>query len=79
MFFVFISFIFVYIRVGGDNLSVTKGVVSRVCMQDYDHSLEYLLTIQIDAAINSGNSGGPVIQGRILMNSFRILIVFFYV
>ena len=54
-----------YIYVGGDNLSVTKGVVSRVCMQDYDHSLEYLLTIQIDAAINFGNSGGPVIQGMI--------------
>ncbi|CAF1338077.1 unnamed protein product [Adineta steineri] len=50
--------------VGGDNLSVTKGVVSRVCMSNYSHSLEYLLNIQIDAAINSGNSGGPAIQGK---------------
>ncbi len=26
---------------------------------EYSHSLTNLLTIQIDAAINSGNSGGP--------------------
>ncbi|UJR17268.1 hypothetical protein I4U23_004163 [Adineta vaga] len=50
--------------IGGDNLSVTKGVVSRVVMSTYSHSLEHLLTIQIDAAINPGNSGGPAIQGK---------------
>ncbi|CAF4235908.1 unnamed protein product, partial [Rotaria sp. Silwood2] len=50
--------------IGGDNLSVTKGVVSRVVMSTYSHSLEFLLTIQIDAAINPGNSGGPAIQGK---------------
>ncbi|CAF1152056.1 unnamed protein product [Rotaria sordida] len=50
--------------VGGDNLSVTKGVVSRVVMSTYSHSLEFLLTIQIDAATNPGNSGGPAIQGK---------------
>jgi hypothetical protein len=48
-----------------DDLSVTKGVVSRVCMKMYAHSLETLLAIQIDAAINPGNSGGPAIQGMI--------------
>ncbi|CAF1343743.1 unnamed protein product [Adineta ricciae] len=42
---------------GGDNLSVTKGVLSRVCMLTYSHSWEYFLSIQIDAAINPGNSG----------------------
>ncbi|CAF1312009.1 unnamed protein product [Rotaria sordida] len=50
--------------IGGDNLSVTKGVVSRVVMSTYLHSLEFLLTIQIDAATNPGNSGGPAIQGK---------------
>ncbi|CAF1336792.1 unnamed protein product [Adineta steineri] len=58
------SIIVVGYPVGGDNLSITKGVVSRVCMAFYSHSLEYLLKIQIDAAVNSGNSGGPAIQGK---------------
>ncbi len=52
-----------YLVIGGDNLSVTKGVVSRVVMSTYSHSLECLLTLQIDAATNPGNSGGPAIQG----------------
>jgi len=48
---------------GGDNISVTKGVVSRVDVSEYSHAGEYLLAIQIDAAINAGNSGGPAILG----------------
>ncbi|KAL6070702.1 Protease Do-like 10, mitochondrial [Balamuthia mandrillaris] len=44
---------------GGDNISVTTGIVSRVDMTTYSHSGMKLLAIQIDAAINSGNSGGP--------------------
>ncbi|MCK5726336.1 MAG: trypsin-like peptidase domain-containing protein [Thiotrichaceae bacterium] len=47
---------------GGDTLSVTKGVVSRIEHQRYAHSSEYMLSVQIDAAINPGNSGGPVIH-----------------
>lgn len=47
---------------GGDTLSVTKGVVSRIEHQSYAHSSEYMLSVQIDAAINPGNSGGPVIH-----------------
>ncbi len=51
---------------GGDTLSVTKGVVSRIEHQQYAHSSEYMLSVQIDAAINPGNSGGPVIsRGKI--------------
>ncbi len=46
---------------GGDTLSVTKGVVSRVEHSEYVHSQLKLLTVQIDAPINAGNSGGPVI------------------
>ncbi len=48
---------------GGDTLSTTKGVVSRVEHQAYVHSGRALLAAQIDAAINPGNSGGPVIAG----------------
>lgn len=49
---------------GGDNISVTKGVVSRVELQQYEHGSTNLLAIQIDAAINPGNSGGPAVQGE---------------
>jgi len=48
---------------GGDKLSITEGVVSRVENRKYTHSMAELLACQIDAAINSGNSGGPVIRG----------------
>ena len=48
---------------GGDKLSITEGVVSRVENRRYTHSMAELLACQIDAAINSGNSGGPVMKG----------------
>ncbi|MBN2211046.1 MAG: serine protease, partial [Sedimentisphaerales bacterium] len=48
---------------GGQDVSVTKGVVSRIQMDFYSHSgADSHLVIQTDAAINPGNSGGPVIQ-----------------
>lgn len=47
---------------GGDTLSVTKGVISRIEHQSYAHSSHAFLAGQIDAAINPGNSGGPVIK-----------------
>ncbi|MBM4153000.1 MAG: trypsin-like peptidase domain-containing protein, partial [Kiritimatiellaceae bacterium] len=46
---------------GGDTLSITKGVISRIEHQVYSHSSVPLLAAQIDAAINPGNSGGPAI------------------
>jgi len=46
---------------GGETLSITQGVLSRVEQQFYAHANSYLLAGQIDAAINPGNSGGPVI------------------
>jgi len=49
---------------GGDNLSVTQGVVSRIDLVEYAQSGIVLLGIQIDAAINSGNSGGPVVDDK---------------
>lgn len=36
------------------------GVVSRIEVTSYAHSSTELLGVQIDAAINSGNSGGAV-------------------
>ncbi|MCL4111502.1 UNVERIFIED_CONTAM: hypothetical protein GTU68_002286 [Idotea baltica] len=53
--------------VGGKTLSITKGVLSRVEHQGYAHSGGVFLAGQIDAAINIGNSGGPVIaEGKIV-------------
>jgi len=49
--------------VGGEELSVTEGVVSRIEMQRYSHSDRRALAVTVDAAINSGNSGGPVFLG----------------
>ncbi len=46
---------------GGDTLSITRGIVSRVEHVQYTHSSLQFLAGQIDAAINPGNSGGPVI------------------
>jgi len=47
---------------GGDNLSITKGTVSRIEHHRYVHSYKNLLAMQIDAAVNAGNSGGAVIM-----------------
>src|SRR5204863_9528366 len=48
---------------GGEQISYTRGVVSRVELQNYAHSgNRAFLTVQTDAAINPGNSGGPVVQ-----------------
>jgi S1-C subfamily serine protease len=53
--------------VGGETVSVSSGVVSRIEVGTYAHSLEDLLMIQIDAAVNPGNSGGPVlVDGKLV-------------
>lgn len=59
--------------IGGDRLSVTRGIVSRIDFQTYSHSgADMHLTIQIDAAINPGNSGGPVMQdGKVVGVAFQ--------
>ncbi|MBN1556547.1 MAG: trypsin-like peptidase domain-containing protein [Lentisphaerae bacterium] len=50
---------------GGDRLSITKGVVSRIDYGVYSHSgIDQHLVLQVDAAINPGNSGGPVFYGK---------------
>jgi S1-C subfamily serine protease len=45
---------------GGNELCVTAGIVSRIEVRAYTHSQRHLLALQTDAAINPGNSGGPV-------------------
>jgi S1-C subfamily serine protease len=60
---------------GGDRISITEGIISRLELSTYSHSLESaLLVLQTDAAINAGNSGGPVIQNGTLAGlSFQVL------
>jgi S1-C subfamily serine protease len=58
---------------GGKQVSITKGVVSRIEVGNYSHtqSDEHLL-VQTDAAINPGNSGGPVLQnGKVVGVAFQ--------
>ncbi|MFY7929196.1 MAG: PDZ domain-containing protein, partial [Oligoflexus sp.] len=50
---------------GGEQLSITQGVVSRISYRRYVHTgADSHLLIQVDSAINHGNSGGPVLKGR---------------
>jgi S1-C subfamily serine protease len=58
---------------GGNGLSVTKGIVSRIEFVSYNYSVSGL-RIQIDAAINPGNSGGPtVLDGKMIGLTFSTL------
>lgn len=58
---------------GGERISVTRGVVSRIDFRPYAHSrADSHLVVQIDAAINPGNSGGPVLQnGKVVGVAFQ--------
>lgn len=48
---------------GGKSLSITKGIVSRIEFVAYNGAT-FGLRVQIDAAINHGNSGGPAMAGN---------------
>jgi S1-C subfamily serine protease len=58
---------------GGQDVSSTAGIVSRVESRGYVHSgADAHLVVQTDAAINPGNSGGPVVQdGRVVGVAFQ--------
>lgn len=54
-------------------LSVTEGVVSRIQFDSYVHSGNRMLMVQVDAAMNPGNSGGPVVSnGKVVGISMQI-------
>ncbi|MFO0945501.1 MAG: serine protease [Planctomycetota bacterium] len=56
--------------VGGDELSITEGIISRVEYTRYFYD-GWGLRIQIDAALNPGNSGGPAVSnGKLVGISF---------
>ena len=52
--------------IGGEQLSITEGIVSRV--ESVSYALDgFGLRIQVDAALNPGNSGGPALgAGKIM-------------
>ncbi|HEX5138387.1 MAG TPA: serine protease [Planctomycetota bacterium] len=57
---------------GGTRVAVTKGVVSRIDRGSYSHSWRSNLVCQIDAAINPGSSGGPVVgDGAVVGVAFQ--------
>jgi len=58
---------------GGQDVSSTAGIVSRIESRGYVHSgADQHLVVQTDAAINPGNSGGPVVQdGKVVGVAFQ--------
>lgn len=60
--------------VGGSQLAITRGIVSRIDYDYYAFSGYPNLVCQVDAAINAGASGGPaIVNGRIAGLNFQSL------
>jgi S1-C subfamily serine protease len=58
---------------GGTELSVTQGIVSRIEFTDYYYQTSGL-RIQVDAALNFGNSGGPAVSdGKLVGLVFSLI------
>lgn len=51
---------------GGDDMAVTEGIISRIEFASYSPTVS-AVRIQVDAALNPGNSGGPaIVDGKIV-------------
>lgn len=59
--------------IGGDTVSISRGVVSRIDWIPYAQSGgEGQICVQVDAAINPGNSGGPALcNGKVVGVAFQ--------
>ena len=58
---------------GGSELSVTQGIVSRIEFTEYYYQTSGL-RIQVDAALNFGNSGGPAVtDGKLVGLVFSLI------
>lgn len=62
--------------IGGEEISVTTGVLSRIGYRGYNQSgLKSHLSFQTDAAMNPGNSGGPVFhKGKVIGIAFQVRV-----
>jgi len=59
---------------GESSLSITEGIVSRIDLVSSAHDKSMVLAVQIDASVNGGNSGGPVLAGdRIIGIAFQTM------
>jgi Trypsin-like serine proteases, typically periplasmic, contain C-terminal PDZ domain len=53
--------------IGGNKLSITAGIISRIEYQTYAHSGLTFQAIQVDAAVNSGSVGSPaLVDGKVI-------------
>jgi S1-C subfamily serine protease len=59
--------------IGGEQISVTKGVISRIDFTRFPQGAVGL-RMQIDAALNPGNSGGPALtDGKVVGVAFQVM------